>query len=295
MHELQELLIFAKVLELGSFSKAAQQLGLAKSSVSKKVSALEQQLGVRLLQRSTRHLHVTEEGQTLYEHCLRIQQELDEARAELAGLRDKPRGTLRISAPPLWGQTRLAHLLPEFLSRYPDVTIDLHLTGRYSDLIAEGFDLAIRIGELADSTLISRSLGKIHPVLCASNEYLEANGCPQAPRDLEEHNCISWRPHGRPQLTHWEFSKGSKASRVKIDGNFSSNDVIAVKTATLHGAGITLLPSYLLQEELEKGTLQELLPKYRMPEVPIYLLYPQRRQVPAKVRVFLDYLLATLS
>ncbi len=293
MHELQGLLIFAKVLESGSFSKAAQQLGLAKSSVSKKISALEQELGVRLLQRSTRQLRVTEEGQSLYEHCLRIQQELEEARAELAGFRDKPRGTLRISAPPLWGQTWLAQRLPEFLSRYPDVAIDLRLTEHYSDLIAEGFDLAIRIGELPDSTLIARSLGMIRPILCASRDYLEAHGHPRTPRDLEQHNCIFWRPEGRPRLTHWEFSKGSKVSRVKIDGNFASNDVIAIKAAILHGAGITLLPSHLLQQELEQGELRELLPEYRMPEIPVYLLYPQRRQLPAKVRVFLDYLLAT--
>jgi DNA-binding transcriptional LysR family regulator len=284
------MLIFAKVVELGSFSKAALHLGLAKSSVSKKVSALEQELGVRLLQRTTRSLHITEEGQTLFERCLRIQRELEVAKEEVAGFRDKPQGKLRISASPLFGQLRLAPLLPEFLTRYPEITIDLQLSVDQSDLIAEGYDLAIRFGELPDSSLIAKRLTSVRPICCASQSYLETHGHPHTPADLKQHNCISWQPPDRPRVTHWEFSKGSKKHRIPFRGNFVSNDFLAIKTAVLCGGGITLLPSYLLHEEMEQGTLQELLPEYPMPEVPVYLLYPQRRRLPAKVRTFISFL-----
>jgi DNA-binding transcriptional LysR family regulator len=274
-------MVFAEVLEIGSFSGAAQSLGIAKSSVSKRVSALERELGVRLIQRSTRKLRVTEEGEALFQRCARIRQELDEAEREVAGFREAPRGTIRLGAPPLFASTRLAGLLPEFLSRYPDLRIELRASEKQSDLIAGGYDASLRTGELADSSLVA---------LCAAPRYLETHGRPQHPSDVERHNYLAWQSPDRLPISQLMFRKGARSYRAKTVSNFSSTDAMSIREATVNGGGITLLPDFAIHGEVESGLLEVLLGDYDVHEIPLSIVYPQREQRPLKVRVLAEYL-----
>ncbi len=290
MGDLQGLMTFAEVLETGSFSRAAQTLGIAKSSVSKRVSALERELGVRLIQRSTRKLRVTEEGEALFQRCARIRQELDEAEREVAGFRESPHGTIRLGAPPLFANTRLASLLPEFLSRYPDLKIELRLNEKQSDLIAGGYDISLRTGELADSSLVAQRLCTFKAVLCAAPRYLEIHGRPQHPAEIEDHNYLAWQGPERAPITQLMFRKGARSYRAKIDSNLSSTDAMSIREAAVNGGGITLLPDFAIHDELDSGLLEVLLDDYDVHSIPLSLVYPQRQQIPLKVRVLADFL-----
>jgi LysR family transcriptional regulator for bpeEF and oprC len=290
MRDLEALLIFADVLECGSFTGAAQRLGIAKSSVSKKVSALERELGVRLIQRSTRKLRVTEEGQGLYQRCVRIKQELAEAEQDVARSSELPTGTVRLSAPPLIANSRLAGQLPKFLALYPELNIELHLTELQSDLIGEGFDIALRIGELPDSSLVAQRLCTIKSILCASPAYLNVRGRLQQPSDIEAHNYLFWRSPSRAPFTQLLFQKGSRSYRARISGNFVSTDASSVKEAMINGGGISLLPDFTVQDEIEAGLLEDLLPDYQSYAIPLSMVYPQREQMSAKTRALANFL-----
>ena len=290
MLNLQSLLIFITVVETNNFTEAAWQLGLSKSTVSKKVIALEKELNVRLIQRSSRSFSVTEEGHILYQRCLRIQQEVDAAQQELSKTQETPKGTLRISAPPLFGNTRLTALLPAFLDKYPDVRIELLLSEQHEDLISEGLDLSIRMGELSDSSLIAQSLGTSKSLLCASPDYLNLKGRPQTPADLESHNYLLWMAPNRAGYKQLQFKQGTKRFSVNIDGNFASSDAMAVREAAVAGAGLTVLPNYAIHQQLRLGTLEILLADFPIHEIPFSVIYPQRKHVPAKVKLFVSYL-----
>lgn len=295
MENLQGLMVFSEVMETGSFSRAAQQLGIAKSSVSKKISALEKELGVRLIQRSTRKLRATDEGQALYQRCVRIKEELNAAEAEIAGFRKLPGGTVRISASPLFGNTQLAALLPEFLRRYPEVKIELHLSKTQSDLIAGGYDLSLRSGELEDSGLVAQRLCTVKTVLCGAPAYLDTHGRPQQPSDIEQHNYLSWRAPDRPPFKQLLFKRGARNYRVNIVSNLSSTDAMSIREATVSGGGISLLPDFAIHNELHNGLLEIILPDYETHTFPLSLVYPQSRQIPAKVRAVSEYLKSVLS
>lgn len=293
--DLQSLMVFAAVLESGSFSHAAQSLGIAKSSVSKRVSALEQALGVRLIQRSTRRLRVTEEGEVLFQHCARIRQQLDEAERQLAGFREAPRGTIRLGAPPLFASTRLAGMLPEFLARYPDLTIELRASERRSDLIAGGYDASLRTGELADSSLVAQRLCTFQAVLCAAPRYLEKHGRPEHPHDVEQHNYLAWQSPERLPISELIFRKGARSYRAKTVTNFTSTDAMSIREATVNGGGITLLPDFAIHNEVASGLLEVLLRDYHVHDIPLSIVYPQREQRPLKVRVLAEYLIDAFS
>lgn len=295
VQDLQALMIFLKVLETGSFTDAGLELGIAKSSVSKKISALEQELGVRLIQRSTRKLRVTEEGKALYERCLRIRAELEAAERELSAYQERPQGVVRVSAPPLFANSRLAGLLPAFLARYPDLKIELHLTEKLSDLISGGFDLSIRTGELSDSSLVAQRLCEHQSLLCAAPAYLEAYGRPEHPDDIASHNYLAWQPPDRSAYSQLIFHRGARNYRAKLSGNFTSTDAMAVRDAAVNGGGITMLPDFAIHELLRTGLLVHLLPDYEIHTFPLSLVYPQHKQVPAKVRVLADYLRESLG
>lgn len=295
MDDLQGLMVFSEVMETGSFSRAAQQLGIAKSSVSKKVSALEKQLGVRLIQRTTRKLRPTDEGQALYQRCVRIKRELDAAELEVARFRELPTGTVRISASPLLANARLAALLPAFLQRYPEVKIELHLSEIQSDMIAGGFDLSLRSGELAGSGLVAQRLCTIKTVLCGAPAYLDNHGRPRQPADIEQHNYLSWRAPDCPAFKQLIFKRGARSYRANISSNLSSTDAMSIREATLGGGGISLLPDFAIHNELHNGLLEILLPDYESHSYPLSLVYPQRQQIPAKVKAVSEYLKATLS
>lgn len=290
MQELQNMMIFAKVLEAGSFSKAAEQLGVAKSSVSKKVSELEKALGVRLIQRSTRKLNVTEEGEALYQHCRNIRLELEAAKQQLSRYSEAPQGTLRISVSPLFGNTVIAPLIPDFQSRFPEVSVELYYSQRQIDLIGEGYDLSIRMGVLADSSLVAFELFTVKSILCASPRYLDQFGRPQHPSDIESHRYIRWLAPNRPPYSKLTFHRGNREYSCNINCRFSADDAQATREAVLNGGGLTMLPNYAILKELQSGRLEALLTDYGTEELPISLIYPQRKHIPPKVRVFSEYL-----
>jgi len=295
MQELQNMMIFAKVLECGSFSKAAEQLGMAKSSVSKKINELEKEFGVRLIQRSTRKLNVTEEGQSLYQRCRQISQALEMAKQELTLYHEAPQGTLRISVSPLFGNTIIAGLIPGFLEQFPLVSVELNYAQELSDLIGEGYDLSLRMGTLADSSLVAVELFTVKFMLCASQKYLKKAGRPQHPSEITNHNYIRWLAPNRPAYDSLVFHKKNREYTYNINSRFSSNDAQATLEAVLNGGGLAMLPNYAICQEIQNGRLEALLPEYKVQEMPISLVYPQRKHIPPKVRVFSQYLKKRLT
>ncbi len=295
MQELENMMIFAKVLETGSFSRTAEQLCIAKSSVSKKVSDLERELGVRLIQRSTRKLNVTEEGETLYQHCLQIRQEFETAKQVLSLRREAPQGTLKISVSPLFGNSIIAGLIPGFQNLYPEVSVELHYSQQQADLIGEGYDLSLRMGQLADSSMVGVELFVVKSILCASPDYLNQFGRPQQPSDIERHQYIRWLAPKRPPYTRLTFYKGSREYTCNINSRFSTDDAQASLEAALNGGGLVMLPNYAVYKEIERGDLEVLLWDYKTQELPISLIYPQRKHIPPKVRVFSEFLKQQLN
>jgi|SRR6056300_110848 LysR family transcriptional regulator for bpeEF and oprC len=290
MEDAQNLMIFAQVIESGSFSKAARRLGIANSSVSKRMQALEANLGVRLIQRSTRSLHLTEEGQKLYERCARIKEEIEDISLEASGFKETARGTVKVCVPPLMAHTRLAPRLPDILSRYPELFIELELTERESDLKESGFDLSVRTGDLRDSSMIGQRLCTVNAVLCAAPGYLDRYGRPSSPSDLQVHNYLSWRAPDRKPYNQLVFQKGTKNYKTPIAGNFASSDAMALKEAAIFGAGITLLPDITIDQEIESGILEVLLPKFTCYQYPLYVCYHRRDHLPAKIKVVTEFI-----
>lgn len=290
MNKLNELMIFAKVVEAGSFSAAAQLLGVTKSSVSKKISSLEQQLGVKLLQRTTRKIGITEAGQGIYQRCLAIQHELDAVEQEVAAVQQAPTGVLKIGASPMFGNATLAAMIPDFLLRYPDVTVNLHLTELQSDLIGEGFDMSLRMGEMADSTMIAQHLCTVKVLICASPNYLSRFGRPLVPSDLETHQYLRWQQEDTAPFEQVVLCKNGIDYPTKINSKISSNNAIALREAAISGGGITMLPDFAVEQQLAKGELEVVLPDYHINSYPISMVYPDRRQMPAKLSVFIEYL-----
>jgi DNA-binding transcriptional LysR family regulator len=285
MSPLDGITVFARVVDAGSFSAAAKRLRISKSAASAQVQRLEERLGVRLLNRTTRQLALTEAGAAYYRHCTRILAEAEAAEQEAATLHAEPRGTLRISAPDTFGWMHVAPAVPEFLARYPGLAVDLSLSAAHVNLVEEGLDLAIRIGILADSALVVRRLAVSRHLLCASPAYLEAHGAPRGPRALADHNClcVSLLPWGDA----WRFSSRKREVRVAVDGDFRSGSAETLRAAALGGLGIALLPNWAVAEELRAGSLRRVLPRWASG---IYATYPGGRQMSAKVRAFVDHL-----
>tara|TARA_R110000772_G_scaffold61283_1_gene138128 strand:- start:119926 stop:120813 length:888 start_codon:yes stop_codon:yes gene_type:complete len=290
MQNLQNLMIFAQVIESGGFSKAAQQLGIANSSVSKRIQALEASLGVRLLQRSTRSLRLTEEGQLLYQRCAQVKEQVEAIAAEASGFKETPRGTIRLSAPPLLAHARLTSRISGFLERYPEVSLEIELTESPSDLQAGHFDLSIRTGDLGDSSMVAQRLCTLNAVLCASPAYLERHGAPTHPDQLVKHNYLAWRAPGQKPYTQLVFRRGMKSYPTRIAGNFSSTDAPAIKEAAIGGSGITLMPDIVIEREIESGLLKVLLPEYGVYRGPLSMVYHRRDHLPAKVKVAAEFI-----
>ena len=280
--------VFARVAEVKGFSEAARRLGQSKSSVSKHVSALENHLGVRLLNRTTRRLSLTEAGVAYYDWCRRIAADMEAAEESVTRLHAEPRGNLKVNAPMSFGWQHLAPIIPEFLERHPHVTVDMVMDDRIVDLIEERFDLAVRITRLADSSLIARRIASTRRIVCASPDYLTKHGVPRTPADLAHHNCLN-RSHG-PQDNRWRFLGPGGEYTVRVSGNFWSNSGDALRTAALAGLGVLPCPSFMVGEDLRAGRLVVVLEDYRQPDLPIHAVYPHQRHVTAKLRVFIDYL-----
>ena len=288
MEDLQRMAIFARVVEEKSFSAAARRLGLSKSLVSKQVTQLERSVGARLLNRTTRALSLTEAGGVFYEHCSRIVDELEEAKLAVGRLSSEPRGLLRLTAPVAFGRLHIATALPAFLARYPDVKIDMATTDRFVDLAEEGYDLAIRIVDQPAPTIVARKLAPVNRKLVATPGYFERHGIPESPADLERHNCLTYT-YFNPQ-DPWRLRGPHGDISIRATGNLRVNDDDALAAAVVQGLGLALLPTFLIGGELQSGRLQAALSQYIPLERHIYAVYLANRQVSAKVRAFIDFL-----
>lgn len=288
MDQLQSMRVFSKVVETGSFIAASEAMGISRPMVSKHVARLEHNLGVSLLTRTTRTVSMTEAGRSFYGRCLDIFARIDEAVQEAGNLRVQPKGQLRINAPHSFGQKHLARSIASFMQDYPDIEVDLTLNDRVIDLVDEGFDLAIRIGHLSDSSLIARRLATCDFKVCAAPSYIEAHGMPEKPDDLSKHNCLfySYLKEG----TRWQFHKDGQDYAVKTSGHFKANSGDAITEAAVQGLGILLEPTFITGPHLKAGALIPLLNGYDIAPRGIYAVYPENRLLPQKVRVFIDFL-----
>jgi DNA-binding transcriptional LysR family regulator len=282
--DLNEILVFTRVVQSGSFTAAAQQLGLTKSSVSRKVSELEDRIGARLLQRTTRKLSLTDVGRAYYEHCARIVAEVEEADLAVSRMQATPRGLLRVTVPLAFGL--LGSVVAEFLKRYPEVRVEIVATDRQVNLVEEGFDLAVRTGALADSTLIARPLGSVRRMLVASPAYLKRHGHPRAPEDLRQHECLVFA--ASPAPANWTLKWQGKAVDVTAPARLAVNDFDLLREAARSGLGIASLPEFLCTEDIARGRLRAVLPKWCTEETPVHALYPSSRHLTPKVITFVE-------
>jgi DNA-binding transcriptional LysR family regulator len=291
MEWLAEMMTFAKVVETKSFSEAARVLKTSKSLVSKQVSQLEAALGVRLLNRTTRSMSLTEIGAAYYEHCARIAQEIEAAGATVTQLQAEPRGTLRLTSTVVFASMHLAPAIKEFLRRYPQVQIELEASDRVVDLIEEGFDLAIRISDNPQPNLVARRLAPVRWVTCASPDYLERRGIPQTPYDLHKHNCLLYQglPAGKG---HWRYRIGNKELVPELSGNCQVNNSETLLSLARLGMGIIVFPTYMVGPDLQAGRLREVLSDYAAyPDMALYAMYVPNRYLQPKVRAFIDFLI----
>lgn len=289
MSHLIEMEAFLAVVEEGSFTAAARRLGVTKSYASKLVVRLEDRLGVRLLHRTTRLLTLTEPGRAYFERCSEAMRALKEAEMEAAELQTSPQGRLRVSLPAAFAISYLAAPLAEFKARYPGLTIEAVLADRKVDILAEGFDLAVRIGELADSTMIARRLASVDRSVCASPSYLQRRGTPSQPEDLAGHECLLYAYHSVPTL--WRLQGPGRDAVVEVSGSLVSNHAEMLVEAACHGLGLVFCPIFFTAPCLRAGRLQRVLPGWRFP-LAVSAVFPNARHVPAKVRIFVDFLVA---
>lgn len=286
--------VFDRVVQLGSFSAAARALGLTPSAVSKQIGRLEDRLGVRLFARTTRHLKPTEVGRALAERAGRILADLAEAEQAVSDLRAVPRGLLRVSLPIAYGRLKIVPLIPAFLVRYPEVRIEFEFNDRMVDLVADGFDLAIRIGELADSSLIAKHLAPNRRLVCGAPSYFARHAAPKTLGDLEAHNCLVYTY--RASRNDWTFTgPDGKTMTQRVSGRFESNHAEANLALVLEGFGVALLPLWLVGDHLARGELVEVLAGYHAADSAIQAIYPPGRHLSPKVRAFLDFLTERLE
>ncbi|MGB1091434.1 MAG: LysR family transcriptional regulator [Oceanobacter sp.] len=288
--DLNEMAIFVHVVEASSFTGAAKNLGLPKSTVSRKITQLEERLGVRLIQRTTRSLRLTDTGNAYYAHCSRILSEIEEANLAVTQMQTTPTGTLRITAPVLFGSTVLATLIADFIDQHPQINVDLVLSDQVLDLVQEGIDIAFRIGQLEDSSLIGRYLGDVSPMLCASPDYLERFGTPHSPEDLEQHRTIA-----PARWTTWNLTDGNGTELpVSVKPKVQANDFATLYSLSLSGGGITPLPALIAAPGIQTGNLVAVLQDYPFEASPIHALYPSNRHLSAKVRSFVEHVIETV-
>lgn len=286
-NQLPELMAFVESVEFHSFSAAARSLGTTPSAISKRVAKLEDRLGTRLLQRTTRSLSLTPEGTAYYECVARLLRELEEANdAIISG--GKPHGKLTISASLDFGQWLLVQAMPAFLRHYPEIEVDLRLSDRLVDLVAEGIDVAIRLGDLEDSGLIRRHLGQARFALCASPTYLQIHGTPSSPQELIHHNCLRYIFDGRP--IPWRFQIDGDWQTIPVSGTFNSDNGGALKKAAIAGLGITRLLSFQVQEDFQCQRLVPLFAAQLPPGLTVQALFTHRRNLSPRVQVFLEFL-----
>ena len=288
MDKLDAMQAFTKVVALGSYAEAGRQLGLTRSAVSKGVIELEQILGARLLDRTTRKVSVTEAGMAYYERCLAILADIEETELQVSRLHDEPKGTLKLNAPMSFGTLHIGRAVVDFMAAYPELKVELALNDRFIDPVEEGFDVTIRIADLKDSSLIARKLAPSRRVLVASPDYVRASGYPESPDDLVNHQCLNY---GHTTLMQrWALTDGGKALNVPINSRLCANNGDVLRDAALAGQGITKLPTFLIGPDIEAGRLEVVLEDFPPTQLSIYALYAPNRYLAAKSRLFIDFL-----
>jgi LysR family transcriptional regulator for bpeEF and oprC len=280
---------FARVVEVGGFTKAGDSLQLSKTTVSDLVQSLEKHLGVRLLQRTTRRVTVTPDGAAFYQRCALILSDLEEAEASVMQARVAPKGRLRVDMPGALARLFVIPQLPPFLARYPDLRLELGMGLRPVHLLEEGIDCVVRLGMQSDSSLVSRRIGTMSFVCCASPAYLREHGTPRRPEDLPAHRCVNYVSNRTGRVMDWEFARGGQKVQLTLDGVLAVNDHDAYVVAALMNFGIVKVANYVAQPYLESGQLTEVLADWTAEQLPIAVLYPQSRHLSAKVRVFVDW------
>jgi DNA-binding transcriptional LysR family regulator len=292
MHGLQQYLAFAETAKHGSFAAAARELGSAPSTLAKAVARLETALGVKLFHRTTRQVSLTPDGERLFERCQRVLAEVEDLHAEAAGTRAGPAGVLRIDVPIVYGKRFVLPALAELIRRHPALQLDVRLSDAYVDLVRDGIDLAVRLGPLDDSTLVARPLDRQAMVLCASPKYLAEAGTPRRIEDLDQHAAVVFRMPTSGRNRPWSLRQRGTAVQIHPPARVRVNDGEGLIEALKLGLGIGQLPEYFIEEELARGQLIELLPSCRPEPLPINLVVPSGRLVPARVRALIDALLA---
>lgn len=295
MDRLQGMAVFVKAADSGSFAAAGAALNMSAQMVGKYVSAIEERLGARLLNRTTRRQSLTELGRQYYESCKTVLAEVEAAEAIAHVQTASPRGRLRINAPVTFGTYSLMPVISQYLKTYPDVQVDLTLNDRVVDLIEEGFEAAIRIGPLADSSLLARTLAPYRLIACAAPAYLARCGTPATPQDLAAHDCLGFAYAVKPPVTQWPFMSGDSVHIAQVHNRFQVNDSRAQLAAAREGIGIIMGAEIMLAQDLASGSLVRLLPGYEAPTLPVHILFPGDRRLTPKLRSFIDLVTSTLG
>lgn len=287
---------FARVAKARSFAGAAEGLGVSRAIMSKHIKDLEDHLGVRLLHRTTRRLSLTEIGLRYYAFCTQVLEQIGAQHEEVTQLQNAARGEIKLLAPKSFGNLHLATLIADFVATHDQIKVSMLLTDdsfNSLNMIDNGIDLAIRVTEIGDSSIVTRRIGSLRWLLCAAPEYLSANGTPRKPEDLAGHNCLAHLKYLADGMLHLKGPSGSRT--VKLVGRFSANSSLALRAGALRGLGVALLPAYCVQEDIENGRLVRVLSRYAVPAQPVFALYPHQRFVPAKVRLLISHLADRLA
>lgn len=280
---------FVYVAEYESFTRAAKELGISIAQVSRQVSALEKRLNIKLLYRTTRKISLTEEGRVFYKHCRGVLDGLDAAEQAISSLQSTPQGKIKLTAPVTYGEQQLLPLINDFIVQYPDIEVTAFLSNQKVDLVEGGYDLAIRIGKLRDSTLMAKNLSHRTNFVCASPSYLGRYGAPQTLAELSTHNCLLG------SVDYWHFKEGERERNIRVSGRVRYNSGYSLVDAALKGLGMVQLPDYYVQKYLESGELISVLDDFREPEEGIWAVYPQNRHLSTKIQMLLQYLQQHLS
>ncbi|WP_224372098.1 LysR family transcriptional regulator [Hyalangium versicolor] len=284
---LVDVTVFTRVVTAGSLSAAARELGMSLAVVSKRLARLEERLGVRLVNRTTRSLSLTEEGTDFHERCVRLLGELDEATERARAHKSGASGLLKVTATAAFARRQFGRLIPRFLERYPDIRVQLDVSDAVVDLVESGYDVAIRFGALPDSSLIAKRLAPNHRVVCGAPSYFAQWGRPKRPTDLKNHRCIAF---GTPPNQDWQFEgPEGETTTVRITGPLSTNNGEMAHEWALEGGGLVLKSIWDVGPDIDAGRLEVALPDYRVPAAPIHALYPHNRGIPAKLKVFIEF------
>jgi len=289
MAAIEDISLFRKLVELKSFTAVAEAMHLSRSLVSKRINRLEDKLGVQLLNRTTRHLEVTEAGRTYYKYCVQIEVTLQEAEAAVSEIRRHPRGVLNINAPVSYGQMILPEIIARFLVKYPEVKVNLSLSDSLVDVVGAGYDVVIRIGDLNDSSLRARKVGATRLHVFAHKDYLARQGTPTKPEDLKTHNCLIYSLTRGGSINEWRFKGKQGVEQVSISGNLTVDNGMPLYQAVSSGLGIAKLPCFMLKA-FDDPEIVYLLPDYQAQEIGIYAIYPPSKTPPINTRVFIDFL-----